>query len=98
MSYWKSVTLLGVVLITYSSGARAETTSSETAASALNTVVEETKPAYRAAHKKPARGRNPREKHGQSTEGTEAPNRFEADPVIKSRYESNGRALEVDPD
>jgi hypothetical protein len=31
-------------------------------------------------------------------EGTEAPNRFEADPVIKSRYQLNGEPLEVDPD
>lgn len=31
-------------------------------------------------------------------EGTQAPNRFEADPVIKSRYELDGQPLEVDPD
>ncbi len=31
-------------------------------------------------------------------EGTEAPNRFEADTVIKSRYQLNGEQLEVDPD
>jgi len=64
----------------------------------LNTVVEQTKSAHGNFRKKGARGKMPREKHGQNTEGTEAPNRFEADPVIKSRYESGGRSLEVDPD
>ncbi|OFZ19722.1 MAG: hypothetical protein A2X94_16845 [Bdellovibrionales bacterium GWB1_55_8] len=32
------------------------------------------------------------------TEGTNAPNRFEADTVIKSRYQLDGEPLEVDPD
>ena len=31
-------------------------------------------------------------------EGTQAPNRFEADPVIKSRYTLDGNPLEVDTD
>ncbi|MFN7684998.1 MAG: hypothetical protein ACK5QT_06260 [Oligoflexia bacterium] len=31
-------------------------------------------------------------------EGTEAPNRFEAETVIKSYYQQNGQPLEVDPD
>jgi hypothetical protein len=31
-------------------------------------------------------------------EGSEAPRRFEGDPIIKSRYEHNGESLEVDPD
>ncbi len=31
-------------------------------------------------------------------EGSQAPNRFEMDPVIKSKYQSNGVPLEVDPD
>ena len=31
-------------------------------------------------------------------EGTEAPNRFEAETVIKSRYKLDGKPLEVDPD
>lgn len=31
-------------------------------------------------------------------EGSEAPRRFEGDPIIKSRYEHNGEPLEVDPD
>ena len=31
-------------------------------------------------------------------EGTEAPNRFEADPVIRSKYQHKGQSLEVDPD
>jgi hypothetical protein len=37
----------------------------------------------------------PREKE---TEGTEAPDRFEADTVIKSQYQFDGKQLEVDPD
>jgi hypothetical protein len=32
------------------------------------------------------------------TEGTEAADRFEANTVIKSKYELNGEHLEVDPD
>ena len=32
------------------------------------------------------------------TDGTEAADRFEANTVIKSHYEQNGEALEVDPD
>jgi hypothetical protein len=48
----------------------------------------------KAAAKK-TKGRGKREKE---TEGTEAPDRFEADTVIKSRYELNGQPLEVDPD
>lgn len=31
-------------------------------------------------------------------DGSEAPNRFEAETVIKSRYMLEGRKLEVDPD
>lgn len=31
-------------------------------------------------------------------EGTQARNRFEEDPVIKSRYQLGGESLEVDPD
>lgn len=32
------------------------------------------------------------------TEGTEAPERFEADPILKSPYSIDGQPLEVDPD
>ena len=31
-------------------------------------------------------------------EGTQAPNRFQADTVIKSQYKLDGQLLEVDPD
>lgn len=44
---------------------------------------------------KKAKGRVPREKEA---EGTQAPNRFESDNIIKSKYELNGQALEVDTD
>ncbi len=42
-----------------------------------------------------SRGKRIREKEA---EGSQAPNRFEGDPVIKSKYELNGQPLEVDPD
>ena len=42
-------------------------------------------------HKK----RKPREREA---EGTQAPNRFDQDLIIKSRYELNGQSLEVDTD
>lgn len=42
-----------------------------------------------------AGGKKYREK---DIEGTQAPNRFEADPIIKSKYQLNGEPLEVDPD
>ena len=37
-------------------------------------------------------------KNEKETEGTEAHDRFEADTVIKSKYQLNGESLEVDPD
>ena len=37
----------------------------------------------------------PREREA---EGTQAPNRFDQDLIIKSRYELNGQSLEVDTD
>lgn len=40
-------------------------------------------------------GKRTREK---DADGTEAPNRFQADTVIKSQYKLNGQPLEVDPD
>ena len=42
----------------------------------------------------PVRGR----KGGKQAEGSQAPNKFEADPVMKSQYTVEGRPLEVDPD
>ena len=44
--------------------------------------------------KKPKR-RHVREKEA---EGTQAPNRFDADINLKSKYEYNGKSLEVDTD
>jgi hypothetical protein len=44
---------------------------------------------------KKSKGRVPREKEA---EGTQAPNRFNSDNSIKSKYELNGEVLEVDPD
>ena len=39
--------------------------------------------------------RAPREREA---DGTQAPNRFDQDLIIKSRYELNGQSLEVDTD
>jgi hypothetical protein len=49
---------------------------------------------------KPARKRVKGKRAGEkeTTEGTQAPNRFEADTVIKSQYRLHGESLEVDPD
>lgn len=46
------------------------------------------------AHSK-SKSRKPKEREA---EGTQAPNRFEQDLIIKSRYEHNGQSLEVDTD
>ena len=49
----------------------------------------------------PQKKRTPKGRRGvdrKETEGTTAPNRFEADTVIKSQYKLNGEPLEVDPD
>jgi hypothetical protein len=54
----------------------------------------EPQPASQPGSKK-GRIRRTREKE---TEGTQAPNRFEADTVIKSKYQLDGQPLEVDPD
>lgn len=42
----------------------------------------------------PVRGR----KGSKQADGSQAPNKFEADPVVKSQYTVEGRPLEVDPD
>jgi hypothetical protein len=52
-------------------------------------------PATPVKKKAKAKGSATREKE---TEGTEAPDRFEADTVIKSQYQLDGKQLEVDPD
>jgi hypothetical protein len=48
------------------------------------------------ARRKPSK-KGPRLRE-RETEGTEAADRFEADTVIKSKYQLNGEQLEVDPD
>ena len=42
--------------------------------------------------------RKAKRKSEKEAEGSEARNRFEADTVIKSKYQLNGDPLEVDPD
>lgn len=62
---------------------------------APETQTKDTAGESKAGKKKNVKGRRRGEKE---TEGTEAPDRFEADTVIKSRYQLNGEPLEVDPD
>ena len=51
--------------------------------------------APRTRNAKKAKGRHSGEKE---TEGTKARNRFETETVPKSRYQLNGKPLEVDTD
>jgi hypothetical protein len=64
--------------------------SSETATSA---PVADSAP--KAPKSRKTKGKRPREKE---IEGTEARDRFQADTVLKSKYQLNGEQLEVDPD
>ena len=48
-----------------------------------------------APEKKKAKGNKTREK---DAEGTQAPHRFDQETIIKSQYELDGQALEVDTD
>ena len=52
-------------------------------------------PPPQESHPKKVKGRLPREKEA---EGSQAPNRFDTDIVIKSKYDLNGQSLEVDTD
>ena len=44
------------------------------------------------------RTRSQRREAAKDADGTTAPNRFEAETVIKSQYTLEGKTLEVDPD
>ena len=57
-------------------------------------------PAYADEEKQPKQEihRKRKVQSEKEAEGTEALNRFEGDPIPKSRYELNGQSLEVDPD
>jgi hypothetical protein len=57
--------------------------------------IEPTRKSSASQSRSRKKGGQPREK---DTEGTEAPDRFQADTVIKSEYELDGQKLEVDPD
>lgn len=80
-------------MIGSASGIRAEEES--TSASQFSAPLNA--PARKAisSRKKKSKGNRTREKE---TEGTEAPDRFEADTVIKSQYRQGDEQLEVDPD
>ncbi len=52
-------------------------------------------PSKRVPVKSVKRGKRREQKE---TEGSEAPDRFEADTILKSQYHDRGQPLEVDPD
>jgi hypothetical protein len=68
---------------------------SEAPTTAASAQPSQTPRGKRRSVNKKAKGNRVREKE---TEGTEAPDRFEADTVIKSQYKLDGKPLEVDPD
>jgi hypothetical protein len=88
------VPLAVVLWVTWSAprGSRADETVAPASASTTSAAP--------AAPVKPAKARNPKGKRSREKEieGTEARDRFQADTVIKSKYQFNGEQLEVDPD
>lgn len=69
--------------------------SDDAAVDAAPSATSQTRAAKKSKSAKKKKGSNRGERE---TEGTEAPDRFEANTVIKSRYQLNGQPLEVDPD
>lgn len=101
-SCWVSVALLAIACIAYSvfvmnSLAFAEEGDSVSSAEATGQTSDQSN--AQATEKKPVKkakgGKGTREK---DADGSEAPDRFKADTVIKSQYKLNGQPLEVDPD
>jgi hypothetical protein len=88
-----AILLLGLVGF---SGARAEESPAEVAAPSPvpvpSTIPEVMK------RKSPLIQKRGKRREQKETEGSEAPNRFEADTILKSPYVDGGQPLEVDPD
>ena len=101
MNYFRNAQILLVgSLISWSGMAYAEELGAENPSAAPAPVqtaipVSPVSPVGPVGNVKKSRGKRVSEKEA---EGTKAPDRFEADTVIKSRYRLNGQALEVDPD
>ena len=55
-------------------------------------------PVARIPHVKTAHRKRRGQAREKETEGTEAPNRFKTDTIIRSQYQLDGKPLEVDPD
>ena len=55
-------------------------------------------PAPTLTTKSPLIQKRGKRREQKETEGTEAPERFEADTILKSPYSVDGQPLEVDPD
>lgn len=100
-SCWVSVALLAIACIAYVVFAMNSLVFAEEGDSAPQQANEQASDQAndQAVVKKPVKkakgGKGTREK---DTDGTEAPDRFKADTVIKSQYKLNGQPLEVDPD
>ena len=62
----------------------------------LDDVVKDSEASKKTGKK--GRKRSQGSSRDKDAEGTEAPNRFEADPIIHSHYHQSGQPLEVDPD
>ncbi len=89
--------LVQAVLLALAFEPRAQNTpsannSSQSSATPQESVSEET-----GADSAPTSTRRGR-RAARQAEGSQAPNKFEADPVVHSKYQLNGRPLEVDPD
>lgn len=68
------------------------------ASAAAPSTAAATSPKEASNSRNPKGKKRRREKEIEGTEGTEARDRFQADTVLKSKYQSNGEQLEVDPD
>ncbi|MGK5082392.1 hypothetical protein WDW37_03725 [Bdellovibrionota bacterium FG-1] len=88
-----AVTLIFLIMV--SMICQASACAEESGANLSPPKITESSPGGPQAKRRPSKGKHPREKEA---EGTEARDRFQADTVLKSKYELDGRTLEVDPD
>jgi hypothetical protein len=92
------VALLAIACIAYSvfvMNSMAFAEEGDSASTAQATEQANDQPSVKKPVKKAKGGKGTREK---DADGSEAPDRFKADTVIKSQYKLNGQPLEVDPD
>jgi hypothetical protein len=70
--------------------------SAKSATAPMTPAAEASPTQEKKSKKNQSKGKRVRER--EQEEGTQAPDRFEANTVIKSKYYYNGEPLEVDPD